>query len=179
MLGSATRSREWIAGFLESIGAREAGHTDRTLLEHLLGTFDLLRDWECELDVCIAGGLHSIYGTNAFTHGCIAWDEREEVEQMVGQKAARLVRLFHSTNRPRAILMAFETCTLVDRHSGESIATDKDELRDLLAIECANLVEQAEGIAFLRGLANLPPAAAQSLLSTKVFEAVKGVVTSA
>lgn len=179
MLLSATQSREWIEGFLESIGARELGHTDRTLFEHLLGTFDLLRDWECEPEVCVAGGLHSIYGTNAFTHGCIAWDEREAVEQVVGPKAARLIRLFHSTNRPRAILAAFESCTLVDRHSGESMATNRDELRDLLAIECANLVEQGEGMGLLRGLANLPLAEAQSLLSEKVFQAVKGVLASA
>ena len=59
------------------------------------------------------------------------------------------------------------------------MATNRDELRDLLAIECANLVEQGEGMAFLRGLANLPPAEAQSLLSNKVFQAVRGVLASA
>lgn len=177
MIQSTARSREWVAELLESIGTREVGHTNRTLFDHLLGTFDLLRAWDCDLDVCVAGGLHSIYGTNAFTHGAIAREDRHTIEGVIGPRAARLIYLFGSINRPRAILTAFEDSTLVDRISGNTIATNCDELRDLLAIECANLVEQGEGIWFLRSLTSLAPQAAESLMSKQVFEAVRDSLT--
>ena len=47
---------------LEELGAHTNSHSRRTLLDHLLGTHDLLVEWENEPDVCVAGLFHSIYG---------------------------------------------------------------------------------------------------------------------
>ena len=54
--------------FLISLDANKTRHSGRTLFDHLKGVHDLLRDWDNEYHVCIAGLFHSIYGTNTFKH---------------------------------------------------------------------------------------------------------------
>lgn len=162
--GDAAAARRWLAGFLEAVGAGGIRHSGRTLAEHLLGTFDLLDAWGCRLDACVAGGLHSIHGTNAFAAQCIAEGEREVVAALVGADTGRLVELFHRIDRPRAILEGFATGHLVDRFSGESVPSGRAELEDLLAIECANLVEQGAHGGMLRGLSRLSPEMIDAIL---------------
>jgi hypothetical protein len=155
--GDAAAARCWLAAFLDAVGARGIRHSGRALAEHLLGTFDLLDAWGCRLDACVAGGLHSIHGTNAFAAQCIADGERGTVAALVGADACRLVELFHRIDRPRAILEGFAAGHLVDRFSGEIVQAKREELEDLLAIECANLVEQGAHGGMLRGLSRLAP----------------------
>jgi hypothetical protein len=55
-----------LAAFLRSIGAFQTAHSGRTLGHHLLGTYGLLADAGCDRATCLAGGLHSVYGTQRF-----------------------------------------------------------------------------------------------------------------
>src|SRR5690242_11378331 len=56
------------AAMLESIGARGLPHGDKTLWDHLVGTARILHAWSQPRDLCLAGLVHSIYGTDVF-HG--------------------------------------------------------------------------------------------------------------
>jgi hypothetical protein len=122
--------------FLISLGAQQTPHSGRSLFEHLKGTYDLLRDWDNEHHVCIAGLFHSIYGTKTFKHQSMT--DRGELIKLIGVKAELLVHYFATKDRP--LFNSIE---------------DKDVRRNLLEIEAANLLEQGGNANTLRKLAGM------------------------
>lgn len=103
-------------------------HLDRTLFVHLLGTYNILKDQGKEDYVCLAGLFHSIYETEYFTFNVPF--TRDEVKELIGEKAENLVYEFCNT-RPRTI-------NLVNRSGNWS---DK-MYADLLDIDIVNMIEQ-------------------------------------
>ena len=81
----------------------------RPLLSHLIGTRELLQQAGYSQEVCTAGLLHSVYGTNRFTIVCIDLAQREHVRSVAGEVAERLAWLFHAINRPRTLHKAIQT----------------------------------------------------------------------
>ncbi len=131
-------ARDRLRKALTKIGANNTPHSGRNLLDHFLGTYDLLKQWGCESNVCLAGGLHSIYGTNVFKKITITEEHRPAVRKHFGEAAERLAWLFGSLSRPRAL----EDGVLVDRRSGVELIISNDDLESLRLIEAANLLEQ-------------------------------------
>lgn len=134
--------------WLSSIDAESYPHSGRTLLAHLVGTFDLLRSWESPDYVCVAGMFHSVYGTNSFERSIMALDNRIKLRALIGARAERLVYLFCVAKRPLAFIEGLENFTIVDRVTGVKHAVTERELIDLLLIEYANLLEQGGGHEF-------------------------------
>ena len=86
-----------LAGQIEFLRARidrDVAHSWSSLLEHLLGTREMLVSWEAELTVCTAGLFHSVYGTESFDRATIDRSEREAVRLMIGEEAEQIVYLF-------------------------------------------------------------------------------------
>lgn len=141
---------------LRELGANHLGHTDRSLMDHLIGTGEILRQWDCDVDVCVAGVFHSIYGTNAFVRSCMDKNDRDRLRNMIGKRAERLAFLFCVSNRPAAFLPAVHARQLVNRYTGEVMKVPSTVVRQLLEIECANLIEQRTGHCFMAELLSLP-----------------------
>jgi hypothetical protein len=80
----------------------------RPLLSHLIGTKELLQQAGYSQDICTAGLLHSVYGTNRFTIACIDPEQRQQVRAVAGEEAERLAWLFHAINRPRTLHKAIQ-----------------------------------------------------------------------
>jgi (p)ppGpp synthase/HD superfamily hydrolase len=110
--------------FLIDNGAGDNAHSKRNLIDHLLGTAELLKKWGCDNDVVLAGLCHSIYGTDSYHTVTVDPSKREEVKTLIGKKAEALAWEFGNRNHPRfaSFIMNNEI--------------------DLVAIECANLIEQ-------------------------------------
>ena len=170
---------------LEELDAHVTSHSRRTLLAHLQGTHDLLKEWGNEPDVCVAGLFHSVYGTYVFDKQCADLSKREQIRDVIGPDAERLVHLFCVTDR---------RCFY--EHLGESrfylrdivddcdLELDQDTLAALIEIEVANILEQiprrsrkkaryaAEwyGDAFSRSRDTLSPLAARA--AERCFSAV-------
>jgi hypothetical protein len=87
-------------------------------------------------EVCMAGALHSIYGTNAFQAQTVT--DRQEIKITFGENVEHLAFLFSISNRPKGI----ETGNLINRHTNEVIEVSPVTLRNLRLIEAANLLEQ-------------------------------------
>jgi hypothetical protein len=130
--------------FLEHAGAGERPHSGRHLLEHLAGTYQLLRAWGCSEDACRAGLFHSIYGTSSFKGACIPLANRAEVAKQIGTAAEQLAYLFAIAERPAGLLRSGSTLSIVSRLDGTQVAVSRQQSQELIAIECANLVEQGE-----------------------------------
>ena len=134
--------REKLILFLEEIGVNHTGHTGRSLMDHLMGTYDLLKKWGCDDSTAIAGGLHSVYGTNIFTKESINDAARPIVRRRFGNRPERLAWLFGSINRPKAIELGFG----IDRRNNIEVKLNKKDLKALQLMEAANLMEQGSSL---------------------------------
>src|ERR1700677_2101462 len=80
--------------FLRKASTEQMPHSDRGLFDHLLGTRQLLVEWESRLALCDAGLFHSVYSTEYYELKAIPLSMRDEVRQMIGDEAESLVWLF-------------------------------------------------------------------------------------
>lgn len=85
--------------FLRERGAERQDHTGRSLLDHLTGTYELLRRWQQPSQVCWAGLFHSVYGTESFGGAIVARDDRDAVRGLIGVEAEALVYAFCGMRR--------------------------------------------------------------------------------
>jgi SM-20-related protein len=123
-------AEQLLASFLECIGATRLKHNKGTLADHLIRTFHLLKASGANDILALAGGLHSVYGTNAFKHPCVDKDDKR-IYTMFGAEVDRIVRLFSTVDRPSSL----------ESPDGSLNETDLFLLR---CIECANLYDQDE-----------------------------------
>lgn len=115
--------------FLKAMGADEIPHSGRTLLEHLVGVFNILKDMDVAQHVQDAGLYHSIYGTAVFHHQTTS--DRGVVQGIIGEDAEHLVYLF--------CILGRET----DRQTEISVIDDKEIRKNLMLIDYANNEEQS------------------------------------
>jgi hypothetical protein len=103
-------------------------HHERTLFEHLFGTYTLLQSLKKPRRVCLAGLYHSVYETEYFQFDTPF--TRPMVQELIGKEAESIVYEFCTTN-PR-------TTNLVDRHGNWP-----DQMyADLLDVDIAQMREQ-------------------------------------
>src|SRR2546426_322544 len=85
--------------FLRKANTEGMLHTQRALLDHLLGTRQLLVEWGARPAVCDAGLFHSVYGTEHYEPKAIPLTRRAEVRQLIGDEAESLAWLFCTIRR--------------------------------------------------------------------------------
>jgi hypothetical protein len=94
-----------LRAFLEAEGAGEMRHAGgRSLLDHLLDTYSLLRRWRQPDWLAHAGLIHSVYGTERYRQQLVALSRRSELSDLAGARAERLAYLFSAV--PRGPLLA-------------------------------------------------------------------------
>lgn len=136
----STGVRDNLLLFLSEIQATKLSHSGRQLSDHLLGTFDLLQTWGCTYSVCIAGGLHSVYGTSIYDTSALGARDRLKVRNRFDITSERLAWLFGSLDRPEAI----EKGSGLNRRTNKMVTIEKTDLDALRLIEAANLLEQGD-----------------------------------
>jgi aspartate beta-hydroxylase len=140
-----------IAAFLRAEGAvahRHAG--DRSLLDHLVGTYEIVSRWSQPVWLRHAALLHSVYGTDAHQRPLLPASRRTDLRELAGDRAERLAYLFCVI--PRRVLFAgthrWTRDVPVRSLDSETNATDhpragRDELDAIVLLHMANLAEQA------------------------------------
>jgi hypothetical protein len=131
---------------LQRLHTDETPHTGRSLIDHLIGTYQLLESWGNSQAICLAGLFHSIYGTNLFVFRSARIDQRREVRAAIGDAAEHLAYLFCTCERPLALLQALlqPHMGLPDTTDGTARTVEPQELSALLEIEVANFLEHPE-----------------------------------
>lgn len=124
--------RDKLQIFLESIGADTKGHKYGNLISHLLNTYDLLKAANQTDTVCLAGGAHSIFGTNAYKQQTLSFEDEDRLVEVIGLEATELVKLFSKINRPSVL------------ENNNSDGMTEEQLANLRMIESANLYDQRE-----------------------------------
>lgn len=108
-------------------------HSETSFFDHLFGTFCVLKKFQCDEDICLAGLFHAIYGTEYFNN--LSHIKEDEVIELIGTNANKLVKLFAVENRNDVIL-------------NNLFNVNKQVHLSLLYILYANLIEQAHRIDF-------------------------------
>jgi hypothetical protein len=160
-----------LVAFLRAEGAASMRHGGgRTLLDHLVETYWIVRRWGQPEWLQHAALIHSVYGTESYGRQVVSLGRRGEVTGVAGSQAERLAYLFHVT--PRRPLLAgthlwardLPRRSAVGRRDldGDDPAT-RSELDALVLLHIANLADQAraadgspgEWLVRIRGLAEL------------------------
>lgn len=114
------------------------------LLQHLEGTYKLLRKWDNPDHICWAGLYHSIYGTQTFTKASVDLNARDQVKQMIGPEAEQLAYWFSIQNQ-FSFLANLKRKTgkrIENRLTREPIEISDHDFSELLEIYAANELEQ-------------------------------------
>jgi hypothetical protein len=133
--------------YLLAHGAKNQAHSGYTLWSHLSGVYDILQRAKQPEYVCTAGLFHSVYGTRSFKPVTIEKTKRAEVAELIGQQAEALAFAFCELPRPKLFEVALRSKQIPKdisafAHSGNEAQTRF--YQDLLALECANLIEQRQ-----------------------------------
>jgi SM-20-related protein len=184
-----TQMFETLSEWLVTQGALDLKHgKDSSLHDHLVRTYWLLHD-RVSADVAMGGGIHSIYGTNAFTTALIPVSDyrRGQVAAFAGKDAEDLAYKFSILDRPRTLDYIAELINqavvapasgrtpvlagygapntygyaLLELRCKERLKVSFDLARNLCMIEAANLLDQGV-LDRWRNLANLWAAGASA-----------------
>ena len=129
--------------FLKSLGVDKVRHSNRTLLDHLSGTYSLLSRWGNPRSVCLVGLFHSIYGTRTFQSRTLDWDQRDRIRRRLGREVEEMVYLFAVAERDSFFTQLGRTRpVLTNQVTGSFLPVSAARLRCLAEIEVANIVEQ-------------------------------------
>lgn len=109
-------------GFLKSIGTEDSAHHNQSLIEHLKGVMNSLKELGQPEYVQDAGLFHSVYGTESYQH--VSTTDRGAVRDLIGEQAEELVHFFCVCKKPR-----FENIMRLPSGTFQ---------RDLLALHWAN-----------------------------------------
>jgi aspartate beta-hydroxylase len=132
-----------LIALLREAGADRLPHArGRTLLDHLIGTAEIVGRWEQPEHLQLAALLHSAYGTDRFGHAVLDSSRRAEVAAIAGERAERLAHLFGVT--PRGPLLKGTHAWARDLPTRDgSPAASREEADELILLHIANLAEQA------------------------------------
>ena len=128
---------------LDSFQVDDILHLGRPLREHLVGTYDLLAQWDSPVDVRLAGLFHSIYGTQTFHSAAVTTGSRNAIRALIGDYAEHLVFVFGMSDRQQLLLNNTSApYAWTDRQSGTKNALADVAYRHLIEMEVANFIEQ-------------------------------------
>jgi hypothetical protein len=87
--------------FLKSIGSDKTDHSGRTLLDHLIGTSEKLKEMGAPQYLQDAGLFHSVYGTVSFMPEGGLVEDRQVIKDLIGDQAEEIAYWFCILEQPR------------------------------------------------------------------------------
>ena len=131
--------------FLVGLGTDSVPHTgEKGFLAHLIGVHRDLESWGCGRDVCRAGMFHSIYGTELFQKFSLPLHRRDEVRQLIGERAERLAFVNCVMDRSSfdRLILSRGPYRIADRVSGTILELDEQDFHDLCVVHLCDWLEQ-------------------------------------
>jgi hypothetical protein len=104
-----------------------------------------MKRWGFDEELARAGLFHSIYGTGLFQRFKLPVEKRQEVRELIGERAEKLAYLNCSIiydEFDEELARGGETFRMTSRLTGEPIELDSQELEDLLRVHLVDRLEQ-------------------------------------
>ena len=131
--------------FFSQIGAADVQHTSKGYLPHAIGVYNDLKKWDCEEDIVLAGLFHSIYGTERFQGFTLSTERRDEVVELIGERAERLAWMncfIDRTHFDQEIDKDTGPYQIRDRATDTLIDVTDEDFEALCAIHLCDWLEQ-------------------------------------
>lgn len=134
--------------YLVGLGTDKVPHSNTPFLAHLIGVYRDLKEWGCEEHVYLAGLFHSIYGTEAFQGFSIPISRRQEIRDMIGERAEHLAYVNCALTRESldASVAAGGEPRLWDRFRDAPLEVQEPEYTELLTLHLCDRLEQVERV---------------------------------
>ena len=81
--------------YLLVLNTQNIPHSGKNFFDHCVNVYNILNNCGFDEDVCFAGLFHSIYGNDIFTTGKQLNASREDVKNIIGERAENLVYKFN------------------------------------------------------------------------------------
>lgn len=150
MMTDTPRPIDELVAFLYSLGTAEIDHTGHDFLSHLKAVHDLLDAHDVGDDLAAAGLFHSIYGTEKFQDFCLPLDQRDQVRDLIGERAERVAWLNCVMDRATfdaavsSALVGETALAICDREGNPPIPVSTETLTDLATVHLFDWLEQVE-----------------------------------
>ncbi len=150
MTHNTPRPVDELVDFLYSLGTADVDHTGHDFLSHLRAVRDLLVEHDAGDELAAAGLFHSIYGTEKFRDFSLPLDQRQQVRDLIGDRAERIAWLnciMDRTTFDAAVVAALDgvsELTIADREGNPPVAVTLEQLRDLATVHLFDWLEQVE-----------------------------------
>ncbi|HEX4130570.1 MAG TPA: hypothetical protein VHZ24_11030 [Pirellulales bacterium] len=134
-----------VVEFLRRLGIDEVPHTRKNYLAHLVAVHNLMQTHGLDGELCLAGLLHSIYGTERFQGFKLTLDRRAELAELVGERAERLAFwncLMDRSSLDRLLEQPEGPYRLRNRETGEEMMLTRAEYDDLCCVHLFDWLEQ-------------------------------------
>ena len=79
-----------LTDYLVDFGAKDVPHTEKTYFAHAMSVYADIKKWQVDDAVCRAALFHSIYGTEGFTTLTLEIERRDELRELIGDRAEKL-----------------------------------------------------------------------------------------
>ncbi len=134
-----------LTNYLVQLGIDDVPHTKKYYLGHLIAVYRILQSKGCDEDVCRGGMFHSIYGTERFQGFKIELERRQEVRELIGERAERLAYLNCAMDRSTfdsAVSKNSEPYRFLDRFTNQEVVLSNEDFSDLCRIHLYDWLEQ-------------------------------------
>jgi len=132
--------------FLIQLGVENVSHTQKTYMAHLVNLYRLMEAHGADLELCAAGMFHSIYGTEVFQGFKLPVERRQEVRDLIGERAERLAYwncFMDRSSLDRAVERGKPPYVIRHRETGETVELSERDFNDLCRVHLFDWLEQA------------------------------------
>jgi len=145
MANEMPASFQELVDYFHALATEDVAHTEGTYMGHCFTVYRDMKKWGFDEELARAGLFHSIYGTGLFQRFKLEVEKREEVRELIGERAERLAYLNCSIiydEFDEEFARGGETFRMTSRLTGEPIELNSEELDDLLRVHLVDRLEQ-------------------------------------
>ena len=131
--------------FLKDLGTDDIPHSGKPFIAHLISVFNDLKRWGADQDICRAGLFHSIYGTQEFQRFCFSTEQRDQVKELIGERAEWIAFLncFMEREDFDSIFIGGKPDRhVINRETGEVYQMESQDFDDLGFMHLCDWLEQ-------------------------------------
>jgi len=136
-----------MSNFIRAVGADDVEHSQRTYLAHAIGVHNDMKRWGCDDELCRAGMFHSIYGTELFQRFTLPLERRDDVRELIGERAEWFAYLNCAMDREQFDRSVFQTegpYSVLDRFTGEQVPMSEADFDELVRMHLVDWLEQVD-----------------------------------
>jgi hypothetical protein len=128
-----------IRSLLRELKVDAVPHSSRSLMDHVNGVYQILRQWQCDGDICKVALVHFCLGTPTLPY-LVPDEQIEKIRTLIGERAMFLLQLYSRLDLPslRRIVSGDKFT-----ESGGAVALSVRDKRSLVALVWANALDQS------------------------------------